>query len=326
MLVQFVKQSLNHLTEEARAAAGDAPAIFLPGPARNHIAMAWADDSLYVAGGYTGAASHYGFYRMKMSGVYETLADCPLFNNTVYLLFPYNGDLFLITESGGDLVALRYDKGTDTWQELAHQVVTGGWWIGCVYNGEAYLGSWDSSAGELYCYDPATDTWTTLTGDPFRAIMTVYNGKLISGIRMYHSAGKAKYYQGLRVYDPGTDSWSDFPASVPIATQGVRPYKGGVRLFTVQDTLFCVLCYSTHLADRTMQFLDTALFKWDENAQDWVPVFLHPRLRRLIGGFYLDVLVTDRYVFFHTGQHLTHFTTSRFAPVVAIPVSLLVRW
>jgi len=195
----FFKTNIGNLDEVARAAMGDVLRIELPEePVRKYAFITVADGYIYVLGGKGVGGFVYHFHRINEKTLQpEKLTDAPAYTDRNKNMFSYNGKILIFHLSGGELIPYEYDIASDVWQEKSHQAVTGSWWHSCMYNGEIYIGAWDSAAGELYKYNPSTDTWTTLTGDPFRGVICEWQGKLVGSIRKYHSAGVIKYYQSI---------------------------------------------------------------------------------------------------------------------------------
>ena len=327
MLVQFVKQSLNHLTEEARVAAGDAVVIPLPGEPRSAVPMCVLDKHLYVGGGWAGHWV-YDFYRINEQTLdVEQLADHPVVCDYCAVMTTHNGKIYHITRVSAapyDLVPYEYDPTTDTWTEKTHQAVNGGGWEGVAVNGKVYLGCWSHSES-LYVYDIDTDTWTALTGDPYRSIVGYWNGKLFGSVRARYNDTTGKYYKTMRVYDIATDIWSDFGTDFPVYEVGVRPYIRSYKFFAVDGVLYGIGGYSGHLPDRTLLNFYACFWKYSSGENEWYPILLHPRIARLVGGFEPTLAISNTYLYVRAST-LHTFKQNRTAPIVRIPLALLRRW
>ncbi len=143
-----------------------------------------------------------------------------------------------------------YDATQGTWRSLAAwplaqrldsaSVWTGSEWI--VWGGEANDPAVSGALGDGAAYDPATDTWRTLSESPLspRLVGGVWTGSelLVTAGRSSNSDGMMAYADGA-AYDPATDTWrplTDGPAhpGFQMAWDGASLYlfaKGGVTRY-----------------------------------------------------------------------------------------------
>lgn len=158
---------------------------------------------------------------------------------------------------------LVYDTAADSWSNVApmpggarYALVAG------AINGKLYaVGGTDGSVlGRNECYDPGTNTWTTVA--PLPTPRAVYSGAVVNG-KLYVLGGFNASGQGVQnvdIYDPVTNSWTtgaDMPASRGTGTGVVEG-----KIYLPGGT-----------ADNTVAVYDTFTNSWGTEAN--IPTIRH---------------------------------------------------
>jgi len=333
MVVWLTKITAGSVDEVLRVGAGDTPIFDTPGQkGRNFCALTVHDGYLYIMGGIRIGGYSYNNHRMNEKTLaFEALADCPAgFGPEVQGAFVVGDNIYVFALSywPEELIPYEYDTVNNVWTEKTHQPILltpdghfSKAWRGCLYNGKIYFGSFAVNS-ELYSYDPSADVWTSLTPDPYRGVCCAYEGKLISTPRNWYDDTWEKAYQNIRMYDPTTDTWDDFPVSFPLAKEGIVPWCGGTDLFVIDDDLYCIQTYSMHTNTRRQHWIDTYLWRYRPDMEDWEEIMFHPHIKRWLSGYYVPIAIGDKYLYACAGIRF-RWMTRLFGKIIRIPLDYI---
>jgi hypothetical protein len=231
-----------------------------PLPSNSFPQGVWTGTALLFYGGNapTGQQSaNQGARWTRSTGAWTTLSAANAPGARIYHTATWTGTEMIVW--GGEYNSLykgdgaRYNPATNTWTPMSgtnapsprsrHTAVWTGTrlliWGGGNSQG-VFSGSGDASSGDITdlgkSYDPATDTWTSLssTNAPTERVLhaAVWTGSKMIVWGGYHfGAGYGSVNDGA-IYDPGSDSWS------PVSTTGnPTPRYGHAQVWTGTEML-----------------------------------------------------------------------------------------
>lgn len=135
----------------------------------------------------------------------------------------------------------------------------------CALNGKGYvLGGRDTKGiyhNDLWQYDPATDSWTSLGAIPgsvrVNATMIAYQGYLYAGLGYAHKSDiytDSDYLQDWWRYNPATNQWDSLAPYPDGTTVAATPYVCCKRIYAIYGSMDC---FSRH-----MTWYDTETDQW----------------------------------------------------------------
>lgn len=186
------------------------------------------------------------------------------------------GGLSATSQSNSTATLYCYDPATNLWStkapmpaERAQFAASG------VINGKLYVVGGLGPAGlqtlqnTTYCYDPASNTWSTKAPMP-AALRWGARGNAVIGNKMYVIGGQdgaSQYFDTVYCYDASTNSWSTkAPLPTPVAFSMVSALGGKLYVVGGQDPAggrVKTLCYDPSTDTWTLKanMIDTSLNK-----------------------------------------------------------------
>ena len=194
-------------------------------------------DRVYLLGGWPNGPSLNRRYDLTNS-TWTYLTESPNLSQDWGLTSEeYLGNIYLFNSVGN---VYAYNIGTDTWNTLTSNTVTGSWDMSSIlYQGEIYILGWNNQS--FFKYSPGTDQWTKLADSPYQVGACAFGiiNNLIYCIGGNANGATTATYKSIIVYDINTNSWvvDELELSSKRHWMATAEYQGGLYVVGGIDSL-----------------------------------------------------------------------------------------